>query len=105
MIEGGILAQCKENKCTSLKCKVRYLESQEGASITLESRINVRALKEVGSSDWESLGVFDRFFLQPSPVTVGTILLAEITKLPFVERPGHLEIYSKQISTDIVPEE
>lgn len=39
------------------------------------------------------------------PPTIGSVILAEITKLPFIERPGHLEIYSKQISTDIVPEE
>lgn len=39
------------------------------------------------------------------PPTIGSILLAEITKLPFIEKPGHLEIYSQQISTDILPEE
>lgn len=40
-----------------------------------------------------------------NPPTVGSIIIAEITKLPFIGHPGHLEIYSKQVSTDLVPEE
>lgn len=47
MIEAGILAQCKEKQCRTIKCKVRELASQDAVTIGVVSRVNVRSLKEV----------------------------------------------------------
>lgn len=109
MIESGVLSHCAEKQCTVIKCKVRELLSQEVASIELVTRVNVRSLKEVMLKQIFNISCLLMFFclqVNPSdPPTVGSILLTEISKLPFIQKPGHLDVYYKQISTDIVPKE
>lgn len=46
-MEAGILSQCEQGECTSIKCVVDGIQARSEAKVNIKTRINAQALKDV----------------------------------------------------------
>ncbi|XP_017775608.1 PREDICTED: integrin alpha-PS2-like, partial [Nicrophorus vespilloides] len=78
--------QCKSTKCMMVRCVVGPLLNEQDAIIALRSRINVRALKNISTSQ---------------PISFSSMMLARISKLQYIGRPAERQIHSHEIFTTV----
>ncbi|KAH1009329.1 hypothetical protein HUJ04_001698 [Dendroctonus ponderosae] len=80
------ILRCSATKCFYMRCVVGTLKKDEFISIALRSRLNVRAVRQLSSTQ---------------SVKLSSMMVARITKLPYIGKPKEQVLHSHEIFTDI----
>ncbi|XP_076250512.1 integrin subunit alpha inflated isoform X1 [Rhynchophorus ferrugineus] len=78
--------KCTATKCVFVKCVVGKLKKDEFISIVLRSRLNARAVRQLSTTQ---------------PIKLSSMMVAKISKLPYIGTPKEQALYSHEIFTDI----
>lgn len=78
--------QCQSSKCLTIRCTVGPLLKDHAALIALRSRVNVRTLRNITTSQ---------------SISFSSMMLARIDKLPYIGRPVNRTVHSHEIFTTI----
>ncbi|CAG9770067.1 unnamed protein product [Ceutorhynchus assimilis] len=80
------LLKCHATNCVYMRCIVGTLKKDEFVSIAIRSRLNVRAVKQLSTTN---------------PVKLSSMMVARISKLPYIGRPKEQVLHSHEVFTDI----
>ncbi|KAL1494758.1 hypothetical protein ABEB36_010304 [Hypothenemus hampei] len=80
------ILKCSATNCFYVKCVVGTLKKDEFISIALRSRLNVRAVRQLSTTQ---------------AVKLSSMMVARISKLPFIGKPKDQALHSHEIFTDI----
>ncbi|XP_050304300.1 integrin alpha-PS2 isoform X2 [Anthonomus grandis grandis] len=80
------ILKCTATKCYIVKCVVGTLKKDEFISIAMRSRLNVRAVRHLSTTQ---------------PVKLSSMMVARISKLPYIGKPKDQALHTHEIFTDI----
>ncbi|XP_055384808.1 integrin alpha-PS2 isoform X2 [Condylostylus longicornis] len=80
---------CRTVKCATFRCVVNNLGKDDGVWIAIRARLVAETLKDLAEN---------------VPINISTLAIAQITKLPYIGRPGENIIKSHEIFFKAIPE-
>ncbi|XP_066258052.1 integrin alpha-PS2 [Euwallacea similis] len=80
------ILKCTATRCFYVKCTVGELKKDDFISIALRSRLNVRAIRQLSTTQ---------------PVKLSSMMVARISQLPYIGKPKDAALHSHEIFTDI----